>query len=157
MYLKLIFCIKIYLFVDDTIFLGYFTIFFLSHCFKICQIFFLFSPFLSKISSNLLTLIELKKAVWFLPYYGSSPPQTLSVFNSSTYSKINLPLIITFFIILFTILDVLSKCKPQIMVTQNFSVAFQRFFLITFQTNFLLFIFWEFEPFLIFISWGPVV
>ena len=83
---------------------------------------------------------------------GLHPPQTLSVFNSSTYSKINLPLIITFFIILFTILDVLSKCKPQIMVTQNFSVAFQRFFLITFQTNFLLFIFWEFEPFLIFIS-----
>ena len=142
MYLKLIFCIKIYLFVDDTIFLGYFTIFFLSHCFKICQIFFLFSPFLSKISSNLLTLIELKKPFGFYLITGLHPPQTLSVFNSSTYSKINLPLIVTFFIILFTILDVLSKCKPQIMVTQNFSVAFQQFFLITFQTNFfILFIF----------------
>ena len=127
---------------------------FFSNCFKICSIFLLLFTLLFKISSSLVFLIKFKRPFWFLnclTYYSSSSLQRFSVFDSSTYSMIDLiyTLIITFFIIFFIIYFVPSKCKPQIIVTQNFQLPFKQLFLRTFQTIFYLkrFTFWEFKLF----------
>ena len=73
-------------------------------------------------------------------YYSSSSLQTFSVLivvHIQYYTRVSL--IITFCILLFTICsDALSKHKPQIIVTENFQIAFQSIIFKNISNNFLL-------------------
>ena len=66
---------------------------------------------------------------------------SMTLFSSvsiADFEQVNVSWVTSFIIFLQLILDILPKCKPQIIVTQNFQIAFQSIIFKIISSYFLL-------------------